>query len=87
MPADFIAVSSYFSAKFPNVIIEESNTDIGNANGTSLLMRKKAIEQCLSTLNLYQLNRLCTSIEIALVAEKLLLKVKTKGPIKDLIMS
>ena len=36
MPADFIAVSSYFSAKFPNVIIEESNTDIGNANGTSL---------------------------------------------------
>ena len=42
--------------------------------GPVWLMRKKAIEQCLPTLNLCQLNRLCTSIEIALVAEKLLLK-------------
>ena len=35
-PADFIATNSYFSARFPKVIIEDSKTEIGNANGTSL---------------------------------------------------
>ena len=35
-PADFMATNSYFSAKFPKVIIEDSRTEIGSAKGTSL---------------------------------------------------
>ena len=35
-PADFIATNSYFSARLPKVIIEDSRTEIGRANGTSL---------------------------------------------------
>ena len=35
-PADFIATNSYFSARFPKVIIEDRRIEIGRANGTSL---------------------------------------------------
>lgn len=35
-PADFMATNSYFSARFPKVIIEDSRTEMGRANGTSL---------------------------------------------------
>ena len=36
IPADLIAISSFFSAIFPKVIIEDSNTEIGSAIGTNL---------------------------------------------------
>ncbi len=35
IPADFIAVSSKFSPKFPNVINEASSIARGNAKGTN----------------------------------------------------
>ena len=35
-PADFMAANSYFSSRFPKVIIEDNRTEIGSANGTSL---------------------------------------------------
>ena len=35
-PADFMAINSYFSPRFPKVIIEDSITEIGSANGTNL---------------------------------------------------
>ena len=34
IPADFMAISSFFSAIFPKVIIEDNNTEIGSAIGT-----------------------------------------------------
>jgi hypothetical protein len=38
MPADFIAVNSNFSPKFPNVIKEASSMARGNAIGTNVVM-------------------------------------------------
>ena len=35
IPADFIAISSKFSPKLPNVINEASNIARGSANGTN----------------------------------------------------
>ena len=35
-PAVFMATNSYFSPSSPKVIIEDSRTEIGSANGTSL---------------------------------------------------
>jgi hypothetical protein len=35
-PDDFNAVSSLFSAKFPNVIIDENKTANGRANGINV---------------------------------------------------
>ena len=34
-PADFIAISSLFSAIFPKVIMDDSKTEIGKAIGTN----------------------------------------------------
>ena len=34
IPADLMAISSFFSAIFPKVIIEDNNTEIGSAIGT-----------------------------------------------------
>ena len=36
IPDDLIAINSFFSAMLPRVMIEDSKTDIGSANGTSL---------------------------------------------------
>lgn len=39
MPADFIATNSKVSPRFPNVMIDDSKTASGNANGTSVALR------------------------------------------------
>ena len=51
MPADFIAVSSNFSPKLPNVIKEANKIDNGNANGTTdaTAYTKNSANTCSST--------------------------------------
>ena len=73
-PADLIAVNSYFSARFPKVIIEDNRTEIGNASGTSQ-KHKIVIEKCHAILVLFLQGHQCISKEIALITEKLLLKM------------
>ena len=88
MPEDLIAINSKLSPKFPNVINEESKTANGKANGTNAALWYQINSRITpapspfpTKSSMYNQKNCITS------TNKVIKKVATNGPIKDLMMS